>query len=270
MSSSYETIEVRPEGAVLHVALNRPAVRNAMSAAMVRELRDVLAAAEAVGTTRVVVLRGRGGHFCAGADLAELAEARARRAAEPEAIARSNAAFGELCLAYASTGLAVVAVLQGTVVGGGLGLACVADVVLADETVVFRLPETALGVVPAQVAPWLVERLGAAEAKRLAVTGASLDAQAALRLRLVHEVHVDAESLEWALGRVLGDILRCAPGALAATKALLAKSRFTPPAALVAEAAEVFARAALGAEGSEGVAAFLARRKPGWAPAGDE
>jgi hypothetical protein len=88
-----------------------------------------------------------------------------------DAVAQANVQFGALCVAYAKTPLALVMVLEGSVMGGGIGLACVADVALACETAVFRLPETALGVVPAQIAPFLLERLGYSQAKRLAVTG---------------------------------------------------------------------------------------------------
>ena len=250
---------------MLHLTLNRPEVRNAMSLAMVLELREALATAEADGLTRVIVLRGAGGHFCAGADLKDMAGARARLADDPDAVAKINAAFGELCVAFANTGLALVAVLEGTVMGGGLGLACVADVALAGTGAVFRLPETSLGVVPAQIAPFLVERLGYSEARRLAVTGGRLDANAALDLRLVHAVHASG-ALDNALAAVVHEILQCAPGAVAATKALMAKARFHAPASLVHEAAEVFSKAALGAEGLEGTTAFLAKRKASWVP----
>lgn len=259
------TLALRRDGAVLHVTLNRPEARNAMSLAMVRELVDVLRAAETDDQTRVLVLRGTGGHFCAGADLKDMAGARARLAEDPDAVVKVNAAFGELCVAYAGTGLAVVAMLEGAVMGGGLGLACVTDVALAATDTVFRLPETSLGVLPAQIAPFLVERLGYAEAKRLAVSGSRLTAAAALQVRLVHEVHAP-EALETALQRVLTDILNCAPGALAATKALIARARWERPASLVHEAAVAFSRAALGPEGIEGTTAFLQKRKPNWAP----
>jgi isohexenylglutaconyl-CoA hydratase len=149
--------------------------------------------------------------------------------------------------------------------GGGFGLACVADVAIAGETALFRLPETSIGVVPAQIAPFLVERLGYSEAKRLAVTGGRIDARTALALRLVHEVH-ESSAVDAALARVLHELLQCAPGAVAATKALIAKARFTPPAALVQEAAGVFAHAATGAEGIEGAMAFVQKRKAKWAP----
>jgi isohexenylglutaconyl-CoA hydratase len=250
---------------VLRVTLNRPEVRNAMSLTMVRELVDVLHAAEQDGETRVVVLRGSGGHFCAGADLKDMAGARARLADDPDAVVKVNAAFGELCVAYAGTGLAVVAVLEGSVMGGGFGLACVTDVAIAAENTVFRLPETSLGVLPAQIGPFLVERLGYSEAKRLAVTGSRIGSADALQIRLVHEVH-PAEAIDAALARTVNDILNCAPGAVAATKALIARARWEKPASLVRDAAEAFSRAALGPEGIEGTTAFLQKRKARWAP----
>ncbi len=275
---NFEAVQVDKAGATLHILLNRPASRNAMSLQMVAELRQVLRDAEAtVGTpeaVRVVVLRGAGGHFSAGADLKDMAAARMRAMqapaagggadAAPDPIAEVNAAFGELCVAYARTPLAVVAVLEGTVMGGGFGLACVADVAIASETAQFRLPETSLGVVPAQIAPFLVERLGYSQAKRLAVTGGRLDAAAALRLGLVHTV-ADTANLQTELDTVLADILACAPGALAATKALMAQARLREPQDLVQAAAAIFSRAAQGPEGLEGIAAFMQKRKPQWA-----
>lgn len=265
-SPALPDVLVRQDGPVLHLTLHRPAQRNALSAAMVGQLLDALRAAEADGRTRVIVLRGSGGHFCAGGDIRDMAGARARLAEDPRAIAHMNARFGELCLAYAGTGLATVAVLEGTVMGGGFGLACVADVALAGQSVAFRLPETSLGLPPAQIAPFLVERLGASEARRLAVTGARVDATQALALRLVHEVHPDA-ALDAALAKVMSDILQCAPGAVAATKALLARARWHGAASLIADAADAFQAAVLGPEGQEGTAAFVARRAPAWSPA---
>jgi len=274
-ASPYETLLVRWDGGVLHVTLNRPQARNAMTMAMVRELKAVLVDAQSAGGVRVLVLRGARGHFCAGADLKDMAAARARasqaddreRQVEPapDPLADVNARFGELCVAYAGTGIATVAVLEGTVMGGGFGLACVVDVAIAADDVVFRLPETSLGVVPAQIAPFLVERLGYAEAKRLAVTAGRIDAAQALALRLVHSVHAP-DQIDAGLQRVLHEILQCAPGAVAATKALLAQARFMPPAAMIANAAATFSRSAQGPEGTEGTLAFLQKRKPKWAP----
>lgn len=266
-------ILVEQKGAVLHVTLNRPDARNAMSLQMVAELRQVLRSAEATAGTpaavRVVVLRGAGGHFCAGADLKDMAGARMRSMqrvhGEPDPIAEVNAEFGQLCVAYANTPLALVALLEGTVMGGGFGLACVADVAIASDTASFRLPETSLGVVPAQIAPFLVERLGYSQAKRLAVTGGRLGAAAALAVGLVHEV-TTTDDLQAALDRTLADLLACAPGALAATKSLMRRARFAPAVDLVQDAAAVFAQSAQSPEGIEGMTAFIQKRKPHWTP----
>jgi isohexenylglutaconyl-CoA hydratase len=262
-----ETLLVSADAGVLNVTLNRIAARNAMSMHMVDDLSDVLARAEAAGDVRAIVLRGAGGHFCAGADLQDMAQARQRElAGDGHAIAAVNARFGSLCGAFARTGIATVAVLEGTVMGGGLGLACVVDVALAGQGAQLRLPETSLGVVPAQIAAFLVERVGASQARRLAVTGGRLTAAQALAIGLVHEVHDDGAPLDGALANTLSQVLRCAPGAIAATKSLMARALHTSAADLVDDAAQVFARAVRGAEGIEGMAAFMQKRLPSWAP----
>lgn len=275
------TIQVQLDQGVCTITLNRPEVRNAMSLAMITELLTALHQAENDPDVRVLVLRGAGGHFCAGGDIGDMAQARMKlaqqqsedasrdghgnKAAAPNPIATVNAQFGRLCLAFARTPLPVVTVVEGTVMGGGFGLACVSDVTLARDNVSFRLPETSLGVVPAQIAPFLVERLGYAEAKRLSVTGAKVGACEALTIRLVHEVHADAASLDAAVQRTTGSILACGPKAIAATKNLLAHARLSTPESLIDDAAALFARAVLSDEGQEGTRAFMEKRKPSWA-----
>jgi isohexenylglutaconyl-CoA hydratase len=267
MSQSKPTaLLLERQDGVLHVRLNRPEVRNAMSQIMLRELLEVLAEAEA-GGVRVIVLRGNGGHFSAGADLKDMAVARAAAEAENGAgpLANANAAFGHVCAAYSQIPLATVAVLEGTVMGGGFGLACCADVAIAAHTADFRLPETSLGVIPAQIAPFLVERLGYSEAKRISVTGARFGAEEAFRIGLVHRVCTNEAELEGALAAVLQQILACAPDAVAETKKLLRRARFEDPGSLIDYAAGVFAKAARSEEGAEGLRAFAERRRPAWA-----
>ncbi len=260
------SIQTRTDGGILHITLNRPEARNAMSRAMVDALRAALSEAEADDSgVRVIVLRGAGGHFCAGGDIKDMAGARGAATPEKDAVAELNAQFGHLARAYARTPIPVVAVVEGAVMGGGFGLACVADVVLASTTADFRLPETSLGLVPAQIAPFLIERLGYSEAKRLAVTGARLSADAALRIGLVHEV-VEPSAVQAALGKTLGDILRCAPHATATTKRLLHRLCEGVTEAQIEHAAAVFAASTRAPEAAEGMGAFLAKRAPGWRP----
>lgn len=269
-----KTIHIDQTNGVRTITLNRPEVRNAMSLEMVTELGAALEQAEGDETVRVLVLRGAGGHFCSGGDLQDMVQARMRAAGGDagqsadglDVFAQVNAQFGRLCLAYARTTLPVITVLEGAVMGGGFGLACVSDVTLAHANTVFRLPETSLGVIPAQIAPFLLERIGYAEAKRLAVSGGKIEVAEALQIRLVHEVHPTHEELATALGKAIARIMACAPGAIAATKQLLARARFEAPHALINDAAVLFSNALQGPEGQEGTAAFMQKRKPAWMP----
>ena len=153
--------------------------------------------AEAAGISR----RARTSRICPIARAAPIAH-------HTDPMAETNAKFGHVCAAYAHSPLAVVAVLEGAVMGGAFGLACAADVAIASHTVDFRLPETSLGVIPAQIAPFLVERLGYAEAKRLSVTGARFGAGEAYRIGLVHKVCENSVDLEAAIATTIQQILR--------------------------------------------------------------
>ncbi|MGP1275067.1 MAG: enoyl-CoA hydratase/isomerase family protein [Caulobacterales bacterium] len=262
--SAPQTLLIEDRSGVRHVTLNRPESRNAMSLVMVEELLEALKSAESSGV-RAIVLRGAGGHFCSGGDVKDMGAAYAGPGPGGEdPAAQVNARFGHLCKAYAETGLPVIVVLEGAVLGGGFGLACVADVALARETALFRLPETGLGLVPAQIAPFLVERLGYSEARRLAVTGGKIDAQTALRLRLVHSVHESGEAIEAALDAVLADIRKGAPNAIAETKRLMRRARLHDAGSLIDDAARAFAAAVRSDEGAEGLAAFIEKRPAKW------
>lgn len=255
------------EGGALHVTLHRPESRNAMSLAMVDELEAVLDAIRDRRDVRVIVLRGSGGHFCAGGDIKDMAKARMTtpKAGEPDPVAAVNRAFGRAITKADRAPQAVVAVLEGAVLGGGFGLACVADVAIAHAGASFGLPETSLGLPPAQIAPFLVRRLGLSQARRLAVTGGRVGGAQALALGLVHELVHDEAELTAALERVLGEIRRCAPGAVAATKHLMLQVGAVDHERLLDEGAERFAAAARGPEGLEGMTAFIGKRGPRWA-----
>ena len=267
-----QTLLLRREGWRLHVTLNRPAARNAMSFAMVGELRDLFIAIAEDRSLRAVILRGAEGNFCAGGDIKDMATA---RSAEPgpdgkDPLAAGNRTFGAMLTQIEAAPQAVVAVLEGAVMGGGFGLCCVSDVAIAHVDAKFRLPKTGLGVPPAQIAPFIVRRVGLTQARRLAVTGGSLDAAQAQTLGLVHHLAsgTGSDSLDGQLDRVLADIARCAPEAVATTKRLVlaaAAAHGEALEALLDDAAEDFARAARGPESLEGMTAFIQKRRPKWA-----
>ncbi|MFJ4543962.1 enoyl-CoA hydratase/isomerase family protein [Pseudomonas sp. NPDC088885] len=257
-----QTLLLELHGGVLHITLNRPDSRNAMSLQMVSELRAVLASVREDRSVRALVLSGAGGHFCAGGDIKDMASARAQGA---DAYRDLNRAFGALLEEAQHAPQALITVLQGAVLGGGFGLACVSDIAIADHQAQFGLPETSLGLLPAQIAPFVVQRIGLTEARRLALTAARFDGQQARRLGLVHFVEQDAQALAERLDEVLQHVLCCAPEANALTKKLLLASAGQPSAELLDEAAQWFSEAVTGEEGIEGTMAFVQKRKPRWA-----
>jgi len=257
-----QTLLLELHGGVLRITLNRPDSRNAMSLQMVDELRAVLTAVHDDRTVRALVLSGAGGHFCAGGDIKDMASARVQGA---DAYRELNRAFGALLEEAQHTPQALITVLQGAVLGGGFGLACVSDVAISDHKAQFGLPETSLGLIPAQIAPFVVQRIGLTETRRLALTAARFDGAEAQRLGLVHFVEQDAQALAERLDEVLQQVLRCAPEANAMTKKLLLASAGQPSSALLNEAAQWFSAAVTGDEGIEGTMAFMQKRKPGWA-----
>ncbi|MEB0047173.1 MULTISPECIES: enoyl-CoA hydratase/isomerase family protein [unclassified Pseudomonas] len=258
-----QTLLLDHHNGVLHITLNRPESRNAMSLHMVAELRAVLEAVRDDREIRALVISGAGGHFCAGGDIKDMAHARVEG---PTAYRDLNRAFGALLEEVQHAPQVVITVLQGAVLGGGFGLACVSDVTLADHQAQFGLPETSLGLLPAQIAPFVVQRIGLTHVRRLALTAARFDGKEAKRLGLVHFVEHDPQALAERLDDVLAHVLCCAPGANATTKKLLLASVGQPSGALLDQAAEWFSDAVTGAEGVEGTMAFVQKRKPGWAP----
>jgi isohexenylglutaconyl-CoA hydratase len=265
---SFTTIAVAVAHGVCRVTLNRPAQRNAMSLAMVMELRAALDGALADEAVRLMVLRGAGGNFCSGGDISDMAAARGAVVDGVDPIATMNAKFGFLCAAFAESAKPVVAVLEGAVIGGGFGLACVADVAVAHAGAKFRLSETSLGLVPAQIAPFLVARLSFSTANRLALTASTLTGAQALAVGLVHELAEDDAALEACVENVLQALKKSPPGALAATKSLVRRAAWERPETLIEEAARIFARSARSREGEEGMMAFLQKRAPYWVDAG--
>ena len=266
MLPACEHIQLVLEQGILHLTLNRPKQRNAISKQMVAEVTEVLTIVATKPEVRAIFVRGSGGHFCAGGDLKEASKSRAEKwsPGERDPIAVLNRQFGKLCSLMNQCPKAVVAIVEGTAMGGGFGLVCVADIVVAKSDASFRLPETGLGLIPAQITPFLVQRLGLPTARRLALTGARLNGQEGKREGLVDIVVNGEEELEEQLSQLRQKILRCAPQASVATKELLLAVGTEPVSELLDRGADLFAEAARSAEGMEGIMAFLGKRKPKW------
>lgn len=265
------TLLQRCEQGVLHLTLNRPESRNAMTPELVADVVAVFEAIRESREIRAVVLRGAGGHFCAGGDLKGMLAGLKPQADGPDPIATFNRAFGQMLHQVNQAPQVVIAVCEGSVMGGGFGLACVSDIAFAQVDAKFGMPETTRGLPPAQIAPFVVQRLGLTQARRLCLTGAQFRGAEALKLGLVHEVFVTDEELQTRLDATLAQVLECAPQANALTKQILLSMAQSDMDAVLDDAAQKFAACARGPEAPEGIAAFLQKRKPRWAlPRGED
>lgn len=250
----------RDHRGVVTVTLDRPAVRNAFGDALVDDLSSAVAALGADPGVRVVVLAGAGPAFCAGADLREMRTGVDRGYEEDLASARRMARmFREIW----DLPQPVVARVQGPALGGGAGLVAVCDVAVADHSAVFAFPEVRLGIVPAVVSPYVVRKIGAAQARALFLTGERVDAVRAAALGLVHDV-VEPADLDRRVAELVTAFLAGGPRALAVAK------RLPEQVAQVLDGAEeamppMIARARRSPEGQEGLRAFLEGRAPRWA-----
>jgi methylglutaconyl-CoA hydratase len=259
MTSPYETIRLETDSrGVARLTLDRAERHNAFNSAMIRELTEAARSLAEDGAARVVVLRAAGASFCAGGDLAwmraQFAAARSARMAEAAALAAMLTALDELPKP-------AIAVVEGPAYGGGVGLTAVCDIVLAGPRARFALTETRLGLIPANIAPPLIRRIGIASLRRLALTAAPFSAEEALRIGLVSELH-DAEALEEAVERHIGRALACAPGAIAAAKRLF--RRIAVGEATPLDTVEALADRWESEEARHGIAAFFDSKQPPW------
>jgi methylglutaconyl-CoA hydratase len=261
--ADFRHIEVEQRGAVRWLWLNRPDVRNAFNAALIADIAAAFADVEASAETRVVVLAARGTVFSAGADLNYMRALSNYSHADNQADALKVARMFEAVHACSRP---VIARVHGDAFGGGVGLAAACDLVLAAEGVSFVLSEVKLGLVAATISPHLVRALGPRQAARYMLTAEKLDATRARELGLVHEISSPG-ALDAQVERLVQQLLAASPAALAATKRLLADV-VEPPRdeVMLAATAQCIAAARVSPEGREGIAAFLGKRAPSWAP----
>ena len=255
---------IERDGAVERWTLNDPASRNALSDAMVVALYAACLRAQGDATLRGVVLTGAGGAFCAGGSLGNFAHiiGQPLQPGETDPVIGMNRAYGDLLHALAALPQWMLCAVDGPAMGGGFGLVCCADVVLATERASFATPEVTLGLPPAQIAPFVWQRLGDATARQCLLSGVRWGARDAQAAGLVNRVVAD-DALESAVAEATQALSRAAPGAVAATKQLLQRLRGDVPD-LRDEAAIAFAAALRGPEAAAGLAAFAKKQAAPW------
>ena len=248
---------------VVFVTINRPQKKNAFDAATIAALYEAFETLQGADHVRVVFLRGAGGTFCAGADLEWMRDA----VDWSEADNRDDAmGLAKMLKALHDIPALTVAIVEGAAMGGGAGLVAACDMAVAVMGAKFAFSEVKLGLIPATIAPYVIEAVGARTARALFATAELFDAEAAARYGLVGQVLALAGDID---GFVLGlsDAMKaCAPGAVGDAKRLVhAVAGKAIDHGLMEDTARRIARARVSAEGQEGVRAFLDKRKASWA-----
>jgi methylglutaconyl-CoA hydratase len=249
-------------GGIAQVALNRPDKRNALDSATLGALGSTLAQCAADSNIRMLQLTGTGNVFCAGADLTEM-QAQAH-ASETENLAHART-LAKVLGALDSFPKPTLARVNGDGYGGALGLIAACDIVVAVESAKFAFTEVRLGIIPAVVSPFVLGKIGEHAALRYFLTAETMSAATLKEIGLAHEV-VAADALDATCGGIGAAILKGAPGAQAAAKALIRDAQQAPEqrGAAAMDMAARLAKLRVQAEAQEGFAAFFAKRKAAW------
>ena len=257
----YNTISIQEQNHTVTLWLNRPKVHNAINGEMIFELLHFFNEIACNKQIRVVVIRGKGESFCAGADLNWMKEVTQynfdQNYLESQTLAK--------CLyAIKSCSKVVVSVVHGAVMGGANGLVAASDIVIAANTAYFALSEVSLGLVPAVISLYVTDKIGSSQALRLMLMAEKFSSVEAERIGLVHYV-VEESGLDYKLEEIVYKLLRNSPDAILRTKNLLQQLKeLHDSEAIIKYTSEVIAKARISEDGQEGMRAFFNKRLPNW------
>jgi methylglutaconyl-CoA hydratase len=256
----YQFLNVRRDGPVEHLVLNRPDVRNAFNAGMIGELTAWAGEFARQSDAHVVVMSGAGKVFCAGADASWMAETASYSKAEN---LRDAGTASAMFRALDELPVPLIGRIHGAAIGGGAGLAAVCDIAIADEDAVFGFTEVKLGIVPAVISPFVLAKIGRSAARELFLSGARFPAARAYKIGLVHAA-VPPADLDDTVARYVAEIASAGREAIAAAKTLIRDVWGRTAADATPITAAALAARRVSPEGQEGLRAFLEKRKPRW------
>jgi len=260
--SDPKTLKISQRGSgVAQITMSRPEVFNAFDEVMIGELDKAFDDLIDDDRVRIIVLASDGKHFSAGADLNWMQRASNESREWNLADARRFASMLDKIDACPKPTLARV---QGAALGGGVGLACACDISIAADNSSFAVSEAKFGILPAVIAPYLINAVGKRHARRLALTMARINVTEALAIGLVHQVSA-INDLDTAVDATTRDLLAGGPNAQREIKALFAQLQVGPVTAEVRElTAQTISRVRGTGEAGEGLGAFLEKRPASW------
>ena len=249
------------EGPVARLRMNRPQLHNAFDAELIGALTGALEAVGGDDSVRVVVLEGEGASFSAGADLNWM---RGMAAASEVENRTDSLALARLMRTLNEVPKPTIAKVHGAAFGGGVGLVACCDIAIGSRDAKFGLTESKLGLLPAVISPYVIEAIGARQARRWFASAEIFDAEQACAMGLLHDV-VHPTTLDTAVQRQVDLLLKAGPVASAQAKVLVRQvASHSDGSRHDADNAALIARLRVSPEGQEGLAAFLDKRKPSW------
>lgn len=257
----YNTLEIEYTGKTATIWLNRPDIRNAFNEVMISELIIAFKEAYSQNNIRIIILRGKGKSFCAGADLNWMRDVASY---SYDQNLKESLQLSECFNTIYNCPVPTIAVIHGAAIGGANGLLSACDIAICDDETVFSLSEVKIGIVPACISPFVIKRVGEYGAKELMLTGRRINGKEAEWFRLVNK-SLPSEELEGYLEQMKAMLLSSGPKAVSQCKVLIDQvcNKITHEESLT-YTAEMIAEIRSSAEGQEGMAAFLEKRKPGW------
>ena len=244
--------------------LNRPKAKNALSDMMIKELIEVLSYIASDKTIRGLAFRGAGDCFCSGADLKEFKKNFISNNSSRTQIINLSMLMARLLKRIYTMPQLVVTLVEGAAFAGGFGIVCCSDIVIGTKNAKFSLSETKIGLTPAQITPYVVNRIGTRSAKKLILLGTILNGTQAHDIGIIDQLAKDASELETLFSALKKSFKACAPRATAITKEILTHDNQPGSFQMTDFLANKFADCLTSEEAKEGLEAFVEKRAPKW------
>mgnify|MGYP000116674136 CR=1 FL=1 len=244
----------------LTIWFNRPEKRNSLSEILIKEINQTLSFVENDPSIRGVIFRGKGKVFCAGADLKWMQSIASKKNNSDNLAMQMSMDFGEIFNKISSLPKVTISVVEGACMAGAVGIVSATDFLVTTADAKYALTETRIGLTPAQIAPYVLAKVGFKIGKKLMLLGNVFNGHEAFSIGMADYIVKENGNLDSEILKIIDDVKKCSPNAIAVTKKVL-NSNYNIN---TAQAAKLFSQCIIHEEGREGFASFFEKRKPSW------
>ena len=246
----------------LDIWLNRIEIRNALTDSLIKDLLNVFNSVHNDREVRGITIRGKENVFCAGADLKAMKRISESGSSAKKIALEMSMVFGNLFRVINQAPQIIVSVTEGFALAGGFGLASSSDFIVTMPDTRFALTETRIGLTPSQISPYVINRLGYKNARKMMLLGANIDGMKAKEIGLADYLANDTDNLKEILDGIKNQVFNCSPNAIAITKKVFNINSYFDKE----KAADLFSDCIVSDDGREGFNSFFEKRKPKWIP----